>query len=151
MWSAIRWLLLRIAAIRWVFKLGWLGLLIPIAFVLKSIGLPLLIILCILALPILLMMFVFGLPIFLVVMAGGAFMGLVSVVLSLSFAVLKIALMVVLPIWLVFAIAPRIRRRALGISTQPELPVDGWTGGPVDRWTATTNCVGFLGVAICSA
>jgi hypothetical protein len=114
MWSAIRWLLLRIAAIRWVFKLGWLGLLIPIAFVLKSIGLPLLIILCILALPILLMMFVFGLPIFLVVMAGGAFMGLVSVVLSLSFAVLKIALVVVLPIWLVFAIAPRIVRWVRG-------------------------------------
>jgi hypothetical protein len=43
-------------------------------------------------------------------MAGGAFMGLVSFVLTLSFAVLKIALFVVLPIWLVFAIAPRIAR-----------------------------------------
>ena len=125
MWSAIRWLLLRIAAIRWVFKLGWLGLLIPIAFVLKSIGLPLLIILCILALPILLMMFVFGLPIFLVVMAGGAFMGLVSVVLSLSFAVLKIALLVVLPIWLVFAIAPRIVRWVTGDKRDK-----GENGGP---------------------
>jgi hypothetical protein len=31
-------------------------------------------------------------------------------VLTLSFAVLKIALFVVLPIWLVFAIAPRIAR-----------------------------------------
>jgi hypothetical protein len=43
-------------------------------------------------------------------MAGGAFMGLVSFVLTLSFAVLKIALFVVLPIWLVFAIAPRVAR-----------------------------------------
>ena len=110
MWSAIKWLLLRIAAIRWVFKLGWLGLLIPIAFVLKTIGLPLLLILLVLALPVLFMFFVFGLPVFLVVMAGGAFMGLVSFVLTLSFAVLKIALFVVLPIWLVFAIAPRIAR-----------------------------------------
>src|SRR5215467_14500413 len=110
MWSAIRWLLLRIAAIRWVFKLGWLGVLIPIAFVLKSIGLPLLIILLLLALPILFMFFVFGLPVFLVVLAGGAFMGLVSFVLTLSFAVLTIAIFVVLPIWLVFAIAPRIAR-----------------------------------------
>lgn len=114
MWSAIRWLLLRIAAIRWVFKLGWLGLLIPIAFLLKAIGLPLLIILFILALPILLMLFVFGLPIFLVVMAGGAFMGLVSMVLTLSFAVLKIAVLVVLPIWLLFALWSWIRRPSKG-------------------------------------
>lgn len=110
MWSAIRWLLLRIAAIRWVFKLGWLGLLIPIAFLLKSIGLPLLIILLILALPILVMFFVFGLPVFLVVMAGGAFMGLVSFVLTLSVAVLKVAVFIVLPIWFIFAVAPRIAR-----------------------------------------
>jgi len=110
MWSAIKWLLLRIAAIRWVFKLGWLGVLIPIAFVLKAIGLPLLLILLVLALPVLLMFFVFGLPVFLVVMAGGAFMGLVSFVLTLSFAVIKIAIFIVLPIWLVFAIAPRIAR-----------------------------------------
>lgn len=110
MWSAIRWLLLRIAAIRWVFKLGWLGLLIPIAFLLKSIGLPLLIILLVLALPILIMFFVFGLPVFLVVVAGGAFMGLVSFVLTLSVAVLKIAVFIVLPIWFIFAVAPRIAR-----------------------------------------
>ena len=110
MWSAIKWVLLRIAAIRWVFKLGWLGLLIPIAFVLKAIGLPLLLILLVLALPIVFMFFVFGLPVFLVLLAGGAFMGLVSFVLTLSFAVLKIAIFVVLPIWLVFAIAPRIAR-----------------------------------------
>jgi hypothetical protein len=110
MWSAIRWLLLRIAAIRWVFKLGWLGLLIPVAFLLKAIGLPLLIILLILALPILIMFFVFGLPVFLVVMAGGAFMGLVSFVLTLSLAVLKIAVFIVLPIWCIFAVAPRIAR-----------------------------------------
>jgi hypothetical protein len=110
MWSAIKWVLLRIAAIRWIFKLGWLGVLIPIAFLLKAIGLPLLLILLVLALPILFMFFVFGLPVFLVVLAGGAFMGLVSFVLTLSFAVLKIAIFVVLPIWLVFAIAPRIAR-----------------------------------------
>ena len=109
MWSAIRWLLLRIAAIRWVFKLGWLGLLIPLAFLLKSIGLPVLLVLVVLALPILILLFVFGLPIFLVFVAGSAFMGLVGMVLSLSFAVLKIALFVVLPIWLLFALWSWIR------------------------------------------
>ena len=42
MWSAIRWLVLRFAALRWLFKLGGLGLLLPIALLLKTIGLPLL-------------------------------------------------------------------------------------------------------------
>ncbi len=122
MWSAIRWLLLRIAAIRWVFKLGWLGLLIPIALVLKTIGLPILLILLVLALPILLMFFVFGLPVFLVMAAGGAFMALLSFVLTLSLAVLKIALFVVLPIWLMFAIAPRIVRWCKGGDKPGETP-----------------------------
>jgi hypothetical protein len=110
MWSAIKWVLLQIAAIRWVLKLGWLGLLIPIAFLLKAIGLPLLLILLVLALPVLFMFFVFGLPVFLVVVAGGAFMGLVSFVLTLSVAALKIALFVVFPIWFAFAIGPKIAR-----------------------------------------
>ena len=42
MWSAIRWLVLRLAAIRWLFKLGGLAFLIPIVMLLKAIGLPLL-------------------------------------------------------------------------------------------------------------
>lgn len=134
MWSAIRWLLLRIAAIRLVFKLGWLGLLIPIAFVLKTIGLPLLIILLVLAIPILLMFFVFGLPVFLVVFAGGAFMGLVSFVLTLSVAVLKIGLFIVLPIWFAFAVGPRIVRwfRGGNRDSKPKDAPPPETGGDFD-------------------
>src|SRR5215475_5530964 len=75
MWSVIRWLVLRIAAIRWLFKLGWLGALIPIALLLKSIGLPLLGILIIVGLPLLVLLFLFGLPIFLVLAVGGLFVG----------------------------------------------------------------------------
>ena len=139
MWSAIKWLLLRIAAIRWIFKLGWLGVLIPIAFLLKAIGLPLLLILLVLAIPILVMFFIFGLPVFLVVLAGGAFMGLVSFVMTLSFAVLKIVLFVVVPIWLAFAIGSVIarwfKRRDGGTKpkeTPPSSPPPSDTGGDFD-------------------
>jgi len=100
MWSAIRWLVLRLAALRWIFKLGGLGFLIPIALLLKTIGLPVLMVLAVLALPILLLLFLFGLPIFLVLLAGGAIMGLVGMVLTIGIVALKIGIFIVLPIWL---------------------------------------------------
>lgn len=100
MWSFISRLVLRLAAIRWLFKLGGLGLLIPIAFILKVIGLPVLLVLMVLALPVLALLFLFGLPIFLVLLVGGMFMGLVGAVLSIGLVALKIAIFVVLPIWL---------------------------------------------------
>ena len=108
MWAAIRWLVLRLAAIRWFFKLGWLALLLPIALVLKVIGLPLLGVLSIVALPVLVLLFLFGLPLFLVLIAGGALMGLVGMVLTIGFAVLKIGLFVVLPIWLLWKLAGKL-------------------------------------------
>ena len=100
MWSAIRWLVLRLAALRWILKLGGLGFLIPIALLLKTIGLPVLMVLAVLALPILLLLFLFGLPIFLVLLAGGAIMGLVGMVLTIGIVALKIGIFIVLPIWL---------------------------------------------------
>jgi hypothetical protein len=120
MWSAIRWLVLRIAAIRWLFKLGWLGMLIPIAMLLKVIGLPLLGVLSILAIPLLILLVLFGLPLFLVLMLGGLFMGVVGMVLTIGIAAIKIGLFVVLPIWLVWkllsAIFGRLSRRGKGDS-----------------------------------
>lgn len=100
MWSAIRWLVLRLAALRWILKLGGLGVLIPIALLLKTIGLPVLIVLAVLALPILILLLLFGLPIFLVLLAGSAIMGLIGMVLTIGVAVLKIGVFIVLPIWL---------------------------------------------------
>jgi hypothetical protein len=133
MWSAIRWLVLRLAAIRWLFKLGWLGMLIPIAMLLKVIGLPLLGVLSILAIPLLILLFLFGLPIFLVLAAGGLFMGLLGVVLTIGVAALKIGVFVVLPIWLVWklvsAIFCRLSRRGKG----------GDSSGGTDTTTGTTS------------
>ena len=111
MWSAIRWLVLRLAAIRWLFKLGGLAFLIPIVMLLKAIGLPLLAVLSIIAIPLLILLFLFGLPIFLVFLAGGAIMGILSLVVTIGIAALKIGILVVLPIWLTFKLFSWIFRR----------------------------------------
>jgi hypothetical protein len=111
MWSAIRWLVLRLAAIRWLFKLGGLAFLIPVVMLLKAIGLPLLAVLSIIAIPLLILLFLFGLPIFLVFLAGGAIMGMLSLVVTIGIAALKFGIFVVLPIWLTWKLFSWIFRR----------------------------------------
>ena len=111
MWSAIRWLVLRIVAARWLFKLGGLAFLLPLAMLLKTIGLPLLGVLAILAFPILILLFLFGLPIFLVLVVGGLFMGMIGAVLTMGLAAIKIGLFVVLPIWLIWKLFSKLFRR----------------------------------------
>ena len=108
MWSAIRWLVLRIAAIRWLFKLGGLAFLLPLALLLKTIGLPLLAVLGVLAIPVLIILFLFGLPIFLVLIAGSMLMGLIGVVLTIGIAALKFGLFIVLPIWLLWKLGGKM-------------------------------------------
>ena len=110
MWSAIRWLVLRIAAIRWLFKLGGLAFLLPLALLLKTIGIPLLIVLAVLAIPVLIILFLFGLPIFLVFIFGSMLMGLIGVVLTVGIAALKFGLFIVLPIWLFWKLGGKISR-----------------------------------------
>jgi hypothetical protein len=105
MWSMIRGLVLRIAAIRWLFKFGWLGALLPIALLLKSIGLPLLGILGIVAIPLLILLFLFGLPLFLVLGVGALFIGMLAFALVVGLVALKFAIFVVLPIWLMWRVA----------------------------------------------
>jgi hypothetical protein len=126
MWSVIRWLVLRIAAIRWLFKLGWLGALIPVALLLKSIGLPILGILAVVAIPLLILLFLFGLPIFLVLLVAGGFMGLVAFALMIGLAALKFGLFVVLPVWLIWKLCGTVWRwgSKRGGGAGPE------TGGP---------------------
>lgn len=99
MWTAIARLVAQLAAIRWLFKLGGLALLLPIAAILKVIGVPLMIVLSIVALPVMILLFLFGLPIFLVLAVGGIIMALFSFVLMIGVAALKIFIFVVLPIW----------------------------------------------------
>lgn len=125
-WSLIKWLAMRIAPLRWLFKIAGMAIFVPIALLLKTIGLPLLLILGVLALPILFFLFLFGLPIFLVLAAGGAIIGLLFAILSVGLVAIKIALVVVLPIWLIWKIVSWIfcRRKNGGTDTRPDTGPD---------------------------
>lgn len=114
MWSAIQWLVVRVAAIRWIFKLGWLGLLIPIVFALKTIGLPMLAVLTIAAVPLLFLLLLFGLPIFLVLIFGGLIMGVLSFVLTVGLAAVKIGIFIVLPVCLMWKLMSWVFGRCKG-------------------------------------
>lgn len=103
MLSLIRWIVLRFAAIGWATKwLGSLAVLVPLAFVLKFVGLPLLGILGVIAAPVLLLLFLFGLPVIFVLAGGAIFMSIIFAALSIGIFALKIFIFVVLPVWLVF-------------------------------------------------
>ena len=139
MWSALRWLVLRIAAVRWLFKLGGLAFLLPLAaLLLKTIGLPILMVLGVLAIPVLAILFLFGLPIFLVLIVGSMLMGLVGMVLSIGLAAVKIGLFVVLPIWLMWTLAGKLwqwgKKKDGGDSSSTDTtpPSGGATSGPVN-------------------
>jgi hypothetical protein len=105
MWSFLKWLAMKLAIVRWIFKILGLFAFLPIAFLLKAVGLPLLIILAVLALPVLLLLFLFGLPIFLVMLAGGLAMGVLFAALAFGVLALKVAIFVVLPMWLLWKLA----------------------------------------------
>ncbi len=113
--ALLRWLAGRLAVIPWLLKtFGGLAVLIPIAFILKLVGLPVLMVLGVLALPVLFVLFVLGLPIFLVLLVGGGLMALVFFVLSIGLIALKVFIFVVLPIMLVFKLFQWIFRGSNG-------------------------------------
>ena len=64
-----------------------------------------LIVLAVLALPVFLLLFLFGLPVFLVVAAGALAMGVLFAALAFGVLALKVAVFVVLPIWLLWKLA----------------------------------------------
>jgi len=105
MWSLLKWLAMKLAIVRWIVKILGLLAFLPIAFLLKAVGLPLLIVLAVLALPVLLLLFLFGLPIFLVMLVGGLAMGVLFAALAFGMLALKVAVFVVLPIWLMWKLA----------------------------------------------
>ena len=131
-------LVAQIAMIRWLFKLGGLALLLPLAAILKVIGLPLLLILGVVGAPILILLFLFGLPIFAVLAVGGLLIGLLAMALMIGLAAVKFAIFVVLPIWLMWMLVKwawcnTIGRRNGGddasppTTTEPVEPIDPGT------------------------
>src|SRR5437763_4546530 len=103
MFASLASLAVRLAAIRWAFKsLVGLGVLVPVAFLLKFVGLPILAVLGVLAFPVLLLLFVLGLPIFLVLIVAALVLGGLFFVMTLGLLAIKFLVFVVLPIWLLW-------------------------------------------------
>lgn len=132
-------LVMQLAAVRWLFKLGGLALLLPIAMLLKVIGIPLLIVLMVVGAPVLILLLLFGLPVFAVLAVGGALIGLLATMLMIGVAALKFAVLVVLPIWLMWKIGCWLWRATFGrghdgdggsppaTTTEPVEPIDPGT------------------------
>jgi hypothetical protein len=103
MWTVLKALALRLAIGRTLG--GMLGtlffLLVPIAGVLKLVGLPILIVLGIVGAPVFLLLAAIGLPVLLVVGFGAVLLLFVGILLTLGLIALKIALPIILIVWLV--------------------------------------------------
>ncbi len=128
MLGLLRWIVVKLAVVRMLWKLiGGLGLFLPLAFLLKLVGLPALMVLGVLALPLFFVLLVIGLPIFLVVAVGGVFLGFLFMALTLGLMALKVAIFVVLPIWVVWQIGKWIFNR--GDKGEPPAPAVDEGGG----------------------
>lgn len=100
MWVLLKSLLAKWALLKLVLKaFGSLGWLLPLAVLLKALGLPFLIMLALLALPLLLVLAVIGLPFLLVALVGGGLVTLTLWIVSIGVAALKIAIPLVLAYW----------------------------------------------------
>ena len=128
-------LVMQLAAIRWLFKLGGLALLLPIAALLKVVGIPLLLILCVIGFPVLALLFLFGLPIFAVLAVGGLIIGLLGMVLTIGVAALKFAIFVVLPIWLMWKVVSWLFRAVFRRGNDRTPPSDSEPVEPIDPGT----------------
>jgi hypothetical protein len=102
MWSLIKSLLTQWALLKVLLKtLGSLAWLIPVAFILKFIGLPMLLLLLVLALPIFIVLAVIGLPIILVIVFGTMLVAGLFLLLKLGLIALTVALPILILYWVV--------------------------------------------------
>jgi hypothetical protein len=102
-----------------------IAVLAPLAGILKVIGLPILIVMLVVAAPALFVLAVIGLPIALVAIAGFVLMGVLSGVLTLSVAILKL----VLP-WVVAFIVLRFLWNLVFGKPKPDTPPPTTTTTP---------------------
>ena len=111
MLGTITTLVVRLAAIRWAIKtLIGVGVLVPVAMILKFVGLPILAVLGVLAMPVLFVLFLFGLPIFMVLLVGGVLLAGLFFLLTIGMFAFKIFIFVILPIWLIWTVAGYLLR-----------------------------------------
>ncbi len=102
MWLLLKSLLAKWAIVKLVLKaFGSLGWLLPIAFVLKALGLPFLLLLAAVALPVILVLALIGLPLLLIVVVGGVLVTFTMWIVGLGVVALKVAIPILLLYWAV--------------------------------------------------
>ena len=130
MWTLIKSLLVKWALLKWLLKsLGSLGILVPLALLLKVVGLPALMVLAVLALPILIMLLLFGMPVFLVFLLGGMLMSIIMAVLTIGLAVLNVGLPIVLIVGLLRWLFGGNDTKPVGEDTTTPPPATGPVSG----------------------
>ena len=126
MWTVLKALALRFAVGRTLG--GMLGtlflLLVPVAGVLKIVGLPLLIVLGVVGAPVFLLLAAIGLPVLLVVGVGAVLLLLLGGLLALGILAIKIALPIILIVWLVKWIRGRGRKGGVTPPAPPDVTGD---------------------------
>ncbi len=121
MWLFLKSMLMQWAILKLLLKsLGGLGILVPLAFLLKLIGVKVLGILGVLALPVLIVLAIIGLPFILVLLMGGLLLALVAGALSFGLMALKVIVPIAIIIWLVgVLVCPRGDKPGGGKTSTP--------------------------------
>lgn len=121
MWTLVKAWLLKLILKRSLGGLlaALLMILLPIAAVLKVVGIPILLVLLIVAAPLLLLLAIIGLPLVLVIGSGMAIIGVISAVLALGVALLKIALPILFVVWLLRWLFARNDKNGKPQGTEP--------------------------------
>lgn len=102
MWVLLKSLLAKWTMLKLVLKaFGSLGWLLPLAILLKAIGLPFLLVLAALALPLLVVLAVLGLPLLLVAALGALLVTLTVWIVGIGVAALKIVVPLLLAYWMI--------------------------------------------------
>jgi hypothetical protein len=126
MWLLLKGLALRFAVGRTIGGLfaALLLFLVPVAGVLKIVGLPLLIVLGVVGAPVFLLLAAIGLPVLLVLGIGGMLLFCIGIVLALSVMAIKIILPIVLVVWVLRWIFGKRRRPPASEAPAPDVAPD---------------------------
>ena len=133
--ALLKWLLARWALFKLLLKsFGALAWLLPLAMLLKALGWPVLLVLGILAVPLLIVLMIVGLPLLLVAAAAGIMLMIAFWVVSTGMLLIKIAVPILLIVWVV----RWIRRSNRGHSDGSMRP-RSQGGGPADEGVPKTE------------
>lgn len=132
MWALIRWIVMKLAVVKLLYKLlGGFAFLVPLALLLKFVGLPVLAVLGVLAFPVLILLLLFGLPLFLVLVVGGGILAFLFCLLTLGLVVLKLAIVVGLPLWIAWQLGKWLFGRRDGGNGATPPPATGTEGSGI--------------------